>query len=364
MKKVIYILIFFIITAAVPAQQIIENPEKPLNEKAGRILKLKEEMRIDGEGEGYYFYGVNKLQIDDDGNLYLRDSWHSQHRSHLLKFSPEGTFIQDLYKQGEGPGEILSNYDFALSDSKVFLFDYMKRKVVVLNSNGKFIEEFKIDSVSVGDFIGVYKEWLVFLREDWPVERKTSKLYEVNDTIVFISMDGSEKKEGLTFSYQRFLISFAQGGGMMSWDPIILSLKDNKLFVCRSMEYIIEVFDLISGKITYKITRDYPRVKHEQRKWEKEFITKYDAPKRKYENDIKELYTSQDQLWVKTSFSDEEKGSLFDVFNAKGEFIDSFFININGQVVIIEGEYLYASESDAEDLPLFVKYRIMEPIHN
>ncbi|MBN2246860.1 MAG: 6-bladed beta-propeller [Candidatus Aminicenantes bacterium] len=364
MKKVIYILVFFIITAAVPAQKIIENPEKALNQKAGRILKLKEEMRIDGEGENYYFYGVNKLQIDTEGNLYLRDSWHSQQHAHLLKFSPEGKFIIDLYKLGEGPGEIQSNYDFALGGSKVFLFDYMKRKVVVLDPDGGFIHEFKLEPASINDFIGVYKEWLVFLREDWPVERKTSKLYEVNDTIVFISMDGSEKKEGLTFSYQRFLISFAQGGGMMSWDPVILALKDNNLFVCRSMEYIIEVFNLNSGKITQKITRDYPRVKHEQKKWEKDFIAKYDPPKRKYENDIKELFTNQDQLWVKTSFSDKEKGSLFDVFNAKGEFIDSFFINIKGRVVKIEGEYLYASESDAEDLPLLIKYRIMEPILN
>jgi hypothetical protein len=364
MKKVIYILVFFIITAVITAQQIIKNSEEALNQKAGRVLKLKEEMRMDGVGEGYYFNGVNKLQIDDDRNLYLRDSWHSQQRSHLLKFSPEGKFIMDLYKQGEGPGEIQSNYDFALGGSKVFLFGYMKRKVVVLNSNGEFIEEFKVESVSVGDFIGVYKEWLVFLREDWPVERKTSKLYEVNDTIVFISMDGSEKKEGLTYSYQRFLISFAQGGGMMSWDPVILALKDNKLFVYRSMEYIIEVFDLNSGEITHKITREYPRVKYELRKWEKDFIKKHDAPKRKYENDIKELFTNQDQLWVRTSFSDEENGSLFDVFNAKGEFIDSFFINIKGRVVKIEGEYLYASESDAEDLPLLIKYRIMEPILN
>jgi len=360
MKKVIYILIFFIITSAVPAQH--ENPEEPLNQQAGRVLKLKEEMRIEGVGEGYYFNGVGKLQIDNEGNLYLSDSWSSQQRSHLLKFSPEGKFIMDLYKQGEGPGEIESMYDFALGGFKLFMFDYMKRKVVILNPNGEFIEEFKLESVPVNDFMGVNRDWLVFSRKDYPVERKTSKLYDVKNVVVLISKDGSQKKEFHTFLNKQFFISFARGGGSMNWDPFISSVGNDKLFVCRSMEYLIEVLDLNSGEITHEITREYPRVEYEQRKWEKEFIAKHDAPKRKYENDIKELFTNRDQLWVKTSLSDEDKGSLFDVFNAKGEFIDSFFINIQGRVVKIDGEYLYASESDAEDLPLFVKYRIINPI--
>ena len=36
-------------------EEIIHNPEKPLNPNAGRILELREEMRISDKGGDFYF---------------------------------------------------------------------------------------------------------------------------------------------------------------------------------------------------------------------------------------------------------------------------------------------------------------------
>jgi len=42
------------------------------------------------------------------------------------------------------------------------------------------------------------------------------------------------------------------------------------------------------------------------------------------------------------------------------QFLYSFFINLDGYIVKIDGDYLYSSEHDEEGLPFVVKYRIME----
>lgn len=361
MKKIAFLL-FFLVLVSLNAQNIIENPKTPLNKNAGRVLKLEEVMRIDGEGEGYYYNGVNELRIDNSGNIYICDSWSSRQRAHLPKFSPDGKFLKDLYKQGEGPGEIQSSYDFAVSTLEVFVYDNMRRKIIVMDEDGEFIKEFKPKSESLNELIGTFEDWLVFMRQINPYERKTSRLYDVKNVIVFISKDGEREKDIHTFLSKQFYISNAQGGGGMGWDPFIFVKGNNKLYVCFSREYLIEVLDLKTGEITTRFKRKYPRVKHEMRDWEKQFISKYDAPKKKFESDIKELFYDKGYLWIKTSTEDKEKGSLFDLFDSEGRYLDSFFINIKGRIKKIDGDFLYSSEADENDLPYVVKYRIVDSL--
>jgi hypothetical protein len=358
MKRLVPLLIFFVL-GSIYAQEVIENPKTPQNENAGRVLKLEEEFRIESEGEGYYHNGARDLRLDNSGNIYICDSWSSSQRAHLLKFSPEGIFLRDLYKQGEGPGEIQSFYDFSLNEQEVFVFDYMKRKIIVMDNEGRFDNEFKITSGRFNDFIGVFRDWLVFMRKDIPYERKTSKLYDVEDVIVFLSKDGQKEKDFYAFFSKEFYVSSAQGGGGMNWDPFMAVMGDGKLFVCHTREYLIDVLDLNTGKITTRFTRKYPRVKHEIREFEKNFSSKYGAPRKKFEQDVMDIFYDRGHVWVKTSTEDEERGMLFDVFDTEGKFLDSFYINIEGRILKIDGDFLYAAETDEDELPLIVNYRII-----
>ena len=353
------LLLFCLAVVVAYGQEVVENPEVPRNENAGRVLKLEEEFRINGQGEGYYFNGANKLLLDESRNIYICDSWSSQQRSHLLKFSPKGQFIKDLKRQGEGPGEIQSAFDFALSGADVFLYDWIKRKAIVESSDGEFKDEFKTESVSLSDFIGVFKDWLVFFRSDDPTERKTSKLYDVKKVIVFVSKDGEIEKDFFAFVNQTFYISQAQGWGNMTWDPFTVIIGDDQLFVTHTGEYLIQVLDLNTGEITARFNRKYTRVKHEQRQWEKDFASKFNAPKKRFEDDVEGLFYDRGRVWVQTSTQDEEKGTLFDLFDTGGCFLDSFYINIEGRILKIDGDFLYAAETDEDELPLVVKYRII-----
>lgn len=342
--------------------QVRDNPRKPVHPDAGRVLGLVEVQRIKGEDQAYFFEGARDLEIDSAGNLYVCDSWSSARKSRLLKFSPEGKFIKDLYRQGEGPGEILSIYDFGLSGSELYLYDMMKRKIVVMDTDGSFKAEFRKETSPFSDLLGVWRDWLVFLRADHPLERKTSRLYDVRNVIILVSKDGKTEKELCAFTNQRFYISLAQGGGAMNWDPFHAVIGGDQMFVCSAQNYEIQILDLETAKVFTSFKRDYPRVDHVARDWEKKFASEHNAPKRNHENDVNDLHFGGGFLWVLTSTESKDKGFLYDLFDANGKFEDSFFVNLRGRILKIDGKFLFASISDENSLPLLVKYRITEPI--
>ena len=365
MKRTVFIFCGIGLLAALSgAEQMRTNPARPLHPHPDRTLKLTEVLRIPIEGEGYFFEGARDVELDKSGNLYICDSSSSERKSHLLKFTPEGRFLKDLYHQGEGPGEIQSMYDFALDASHVFLYDSMKRKIVVEDLNGKYKTQFNKEASPFDTLYGVYGEWLVFGRRVNPLERKTSRLYDVKNAIVLLSKDGKIEKEIGAFNNQMFFISLSQGGGMMSWDPFQAALGDGRMFINLSQDYRIQILDLKSGKTAGLWTRNYPRVEHAPRDWEKKFVSRFNAPTRRYEADISDLLVGDGFLWVRTSTESKDKGLLYDVFDPEGRFVDSFFINIKGRVLRIAEGFLYAShyESDAEPVAALVKYRIGEAL--
>ena len=361
-KLFLPLIVPFLVLASILQPQVRENSDRPLNPSPGRALKLAEKLIIKSEGEGYFFERARDLEIDPAGHLYICDSWSSARRSHLPKFSPEGTFVKDLYRQGEGPGEIQSSFDFGLSDAVIFVYDSMKRKIVVMDTDGDFKAEFKKGTSRFNDFLGICGDWLVFIRKDYPLERKTSRLYYVKNAVVLVSKDGKTEKELSTFTNQEFYISASQGGGGMSWDPFEAIIGGDRMFVSTTQKYLIQVLDLSTGKIVLSFKRDYSRVGHAARDWEKKFSSQYDAPKREYENDVAALFFDGQYLWVQTSTESKDKGVLYDLFDRGGRFVDSFFLDLKGSVLRIDGEFLYASISDPSDLPILVKYQIVEPI--
>lgn len=342
------------------------NSALPLHPRPGRVLKVMEVLRIPIEGEGYFYEGARAIEIDKDGNLYINDSWTSARKSHLLKFSPEGRFLKDLYRQGEGPGEIQSSYDFTLNGSEVVLYDFMKRKIVVEDLSGNYKIQFNRDASPFDTLYGSYGEWLVFGRKVNPLERNTSRLYDIKNAIVFLSKDGKKERELCALNNQMFYISLSQGGGSMNWDPFEAAVGEARMFINSTQEYRVQVLDLKTGKTEGVWTRDYPRVEHAPRDRERKFVSQFNAPKRRYENDISGLLVGGGFLWVRTSMESKDKGILYDLFDPEGRFADSFFIDIKGRVLRIAEGFLYASlyesDSDPNAIPALVKYRIGEPI--
>ncbi len=148
----------------------------------------------------------------------------------------------------------------------------------------------------------------------------------------------------------------------MGWDPFQTVLGEGRLFVNATQSYLIDVLDLASGKIVHEFGRELQRIPYEMSPGMKSFISKYAAPKRRYENDIEGLLFGAGRLWVMGATPKEEKRACYDVFDPAGRYLDRVFIALKGKVLQIHGGCLYAEVTDEQDLPALVKYRIDETI--
>jgi hypothetical protein len=94
------VLIFLLSIPTASIGQIIENPSKPRAKDAGRVLKLTEEWRITDEGGDFYLQAPRNLQTATDGSIFIADN------DEFLRFSADGTFLNNIFKKGQGPGKV------------------------------------------------------------------------------------------------------------------------------------------------------------------------------------------------------------------------------------------------------------------
>ncbi len=101
MKKFAFMFSFvFLIITNIQAQEIIENPNNPLNSKAGRVIQLKKVMQITDEEGNFFLEGPIDIKVSNTGFVFIQEN------KKLLMFSPEGKYIKNFYRNGEGPGEL------------------------------------------------------------------------------------------------------------------------------------------------------------------------------------------------------------------------------------------------------------------
>jgi len=141
MKKTVSIFSFlFIFAMIIHPQTIIENPEKPLSKNFGRVVKLKEMMKISEAGDRFYFKYPRNLRVAPDGCIFIKDV------EQFLQFDPDGGFAQNLFKKGQGPGEMQAVGNYFFNGDKIIVHELMTDKIIWFDSKGKFIHEFKINA--------------------------------------------------------------------------------------------------------------------------------------------------------------------------------------------------------------------------
>ena len=347
------LLLIWIGTLPAIAQTIIENPDKPLAKNAGRVVKLQEVWRITDEAGQFYFKYPGALSTSSDGHLFLADE------NELLKFTPDGKFIKNLFKKGQGPGEIESDFAYWIHDNEIFIYDFMTIKIIQTDLNGELIKQTKINSGPYNGFYGISKDSLVFSKDVFPTpaERK-SRLQDMPCSIRLVSEDVKVDKECYVFQRQMFF----HPNGMTSWTRwySVLSEDGNRLYVSHTRDYLIEALDLNKGRVVNRFKREYPSVKYKERGWEPDFYKKFNVSKIRYEIDIAGLFINKNFLWVRTSTSDKEKGDLFDVFDSQGRFIDDFYLGAGRTLLNPYGGTVFVLEKDQAENYRLIKYKIVE----
>ncbi len=357
MKKITLCLIsLFIFYSFVFAQEIIENPEKPQSQNAGRVLKLEEVFRITDESDDFYFSWPLDLKVDSEGSFFLLDE------NQFLKFSADGEYLKNLFTKGQGPGEISSSshnrLSYFLLKNGIFLYDPTGNKIIHMDGDGNLIEEVKLEVSLLSELYGPANEGFIFADEA-PAPMGKSGFHDVDMSIIWVSRDGSSSKKVMALPKELYVDkNFAR-----DWAPFygLLESDAQNLFVCHTSEYNIVLADLGNGQVIKKFNRKYRRIKYVMTESQRQFYErmKIKPLERKYKNDIIGLLLNKDDLWVKTSTKDKKKGILIDVFNKKGKYIDNFYINLKGELMAVQGDFIFVSEKDEDENIQIVNYKMI-----
>jgi len=337
---------------ALRPQQIIENPAAPLAKNAGRVLGLQEVWRITDESGQFYFKYPMQLQIAGDGSIFLSDE------EQFLRFTADGKFVKNLYKKGEGPGEISRGLTYFIRGDELIIRDSNKRKAWSTDYEGHLLREFEIPNTGYTGFIGIRKNDFVFTKTVTPpAAERPGKLMEIPQNVFLTSMDGKSERKIMTFYSSEFMSPKAA----RSWTPVITVLSPDGKYIAgsHSTEYLIRLADIELGKVIRSFNRKYQRIKHIEDEYEREFNKKFNGPTMEYEPDIRGLKWAGDEIWIRTSTTDPKKGDLWDVFSMDGKFLDSFYIGPGRTLLRVESDVLFVTENAADESIALVKYRII-----
>lgn len=345
-------LLLLIFNSAIHSQEVVNNSDKSLNPEAGRVLRLEKVFEIKDEPGEFYFRWPNSLLLDSQENLSVLDE------DQLLKFSPEGTFVRNLYKKGQGPGEISTRYQmvsYFIHQDELFVYDGVA-KILHFGGDGKLIKEITQTAGRFSELLGMSDDGF-YMRYQTPALQGNPDFREIDNQIHLLSLDGSSAEKILGFTSK--IYSGPNFG--MDWDKYshLFNPNDGSLYVTHTCEYQIVKADLKLGKKIVSFNRDYPRVKFVIPEGSESFYEKFNPPKKKFENDVLGMYLNNNNLWVKTSTVDKDKGILFDVFDPQGRYLDSFYLNINGDLELADGDHIFITERDEEENISIKKLKIL-----
>jgi len=323
------------------------------------MLRLQEVFRITDESDDFYFKAPQSLKVDSEGNFLIIDD------NQILKFSTDGRFLKNLFKKGQGPGEISTRYHGGLSyfllKNDVFLYDRDGNKIIHMDSKGNLIEEIKLKITRLNEMYGPGGKEFIFLNES-RIDRAKSGFQDVDMSIIAVSKDGSSSKNVFDFPKKVYWGITSGGEFSVDWARFygLYDRKTQEIFVSHTDEYKIVLVDLSTGKVIRSFNRKYPRAKYVMTEGLKRFYQRYKPPEKKHENDVLGLSFHKDQLWIKTSTKDEKKGTLFDVFNKEGKYVDNFYLKLNGTLMTTHGDFIFVLEKDEDENLQIVKYKIID----
>lgn len=368
MKKIILLFLSLSISASlIPAQTIIENPEKPLSKNSGRRVKLIELMQISDAGEKYYFEFPRNLKISPDGSIFIQD------QGQFLQFDSDGGFIRNLFKKGQGPGEMQSMGNYFFHGDTIIVHEPWTDKILLFDIHGKFIEEFRIQTkIGLERLLLFWNGAFYFLSTERPPVKKTSVI-DVRQKLIGVAQEGKEIKEMTEFPTKGYIAVSKQGGRTFYYISSVIAVPYQKkfLFVSHTQEYLVKLYDVEKEEVKRIFKRDYRRVKT-PKDAKREGGAMLDGkrilpPRQKFLNDIQNLLIFNNRLWVVTSTMDKEKRTLIDVFDSEGQYIDNFYIKFPENLVRryrgntamdISGDYLFTIEQNKDGIYAIKKYKI------
>jgi hypothetical protein len=385
-KKIAYlgVLTFLLGITAIGWTQIIENPAKPKAANAGRVVVPQEVLAISDEGtRDYYFKGPHDLTIAPDGSLFLLDEYQ------VLQFDKTGKFVRDLYKKGQGPGEMSYVRACLTTARNVIVHTDSPDRLLFFDYAGRYEKEIPLRALTGRKYrpktlLSLGGRFYIQSAEQ-PMAKGDPDYVEVPHTILTLNAATFESRELSSFPTISYVNTSGDGRetGLYEISSFLaVPFRGQYLALSHTGEYLIKIYDPAADRVIREFRRAYERVKPEppteiEKKGNmtiggKRFI----RPAQKFQNDVKIILTRGDEIWAVTSTKDNAKGVLIDVFDAEGVYRDCFYLRLPEPALkqlgwpgycTLNGDFLWVAECDEDDIYTIKKYRLgiqLKPIRS
>ncbi|MCX6568045.1 MAG: 6-bladed beta-propeller [Candidatus Aminicenantes bacterium] len=363
-KSALAYLALAVLSSTASAQNVIENPAKPSSRNAGRVVSMKEEMRIEDTGEGFFFKAPRGIRVSPKGDIFIEDG-----QGQVLQFDPQGHFVRNLFKKGQGPGELLSVNDIWVSSDRLYLLGY-PQKILIYDYSGNLLKEVSPKVIGgFARFIFADTRGFLFQIEGYPDTSAGTGLKDIPRNIIELTPDGASLRTVGSFTIPGYL-KFNRAGGseVTTWNQLlVVALDGNSLFLNYTPEYLVENSVRDKGAVVRQFKRPYKRVK-----WSGGggiSMPGDNAPSPpEFLPDIHALHVVDGKIWVQTSTVVEGKGILVDVFDLEGRYVDNFFIQSlmkdpSGKPanmrLTIAGGFAYFKDKTEDELIVIKKCRLV-----
>jgi len=320
-----------------------------------KILRLKKVMDITDDKGNFYFQYPQDLKTGSDGSIYVREF------SQMLRFDQNGKLLNNYYRKGQGPGELVSMRSYFIKEDYLIIYNGTPKKIVWFHKNGKQLKEFRLyQKFFSGKLILYDKGVYYFITKGIPIiNGNVWKVVDVNYNLVKIS--GSENMSKImTIPVKESIINYGSSRGSVPAAKFVYRISNDGRYLIYSNteEYSIKIYDIKKNRLIREFRREYKRFKNITKKDSSTMILQgknFKLPKRKYDNDVKDIFFQYDKILVLTS-TVKNNSVLIDRFDWDGNYLDFFYLKINGDILLIKNNFVYVREKNEEENPFIVKY--------
>jgi hypothetical protein len=313
----------------------VMNPYNAM--ESPKTITPKELWRLGGEtdDEDELFGLISRIITDDDGNVYLLDTQLSE----VKVFSPDGSFLRTIGREGEGPGEFrLPTGMFFTPEGDLGVVQVAPGKIVLLTREGEPAGEYPLPKAEDGGFLilrnGISRNKNLVLSVS--KNAFSEGRFDQTQYLCSLNADGTERaryhEEVLTIDFANPVMDDSKWNNFNNrWNVGF----DGRVFAAPDYgTYTIDVWSP-DGKLDRVIERDYKPQKRTQdeidlvNKILQIFIRQVPNGQVKvhdFNSDVEQIHTREDgSIWVVSSEGSRNKpdGALatFDVFDSAGRFI-------------------------------------------
>jgi hypothetical protein len=325
------------------------------DEGEAKLFSLEKVLTVDTENNKTAELGLTDIRhfdIDSEGKIFITNLKAKENCIFIL--NKDGSLVSVFGSKGQGPGEFQSPMELVISNQdEIFITD--RGKVVVFSNTGQFIKDFRIDNE--------YQKIIPLDRD-----RYLAIAVKLNEDLsqsfqVILCSSGLEELKTLDSSK---IESFKKAAKVNIIPTLVYWEKsDNHIYTGNTDGYEILVFDF-DGKLLRSIKKEYETVSLSDKDREE-----YEQNLQRYPPDIRESFFIPDAfppfrnivalgdkwLLIQTYEEPNEGSSLYDIFDANGEFIGR--TELEGYQVKFKGDRVYCLKQKDSGYKELVVYKMM-----